>query len=93
MRRRLSTPLADPERRSQYRKWTRCCAGEFPAEALTPRDREDLVARLHELGWTDVQIAEHTRQSTYTTARIRDRIGLPPNGKEDADAPDSHHQA
>ena len=29
--------------------------------------------------WTDVQIAAHTRQTLYTTARIRARLGLGAN--------------
>ncbi|SDZ51552.1 hypothetical protein SAMN05216215_108740, partial [Saccharopolyspora shandongensis] len=31
------------------------------------------------LGWTDPQIAAHCRMTTYTTARIRDRLRLAPN--------------
>lgn len=56
--------------------WRACCAGREPAESLDPRDREDLVAGLVERGWSDVDIAVLTRMSTYTTARIRHRIGL-----------------
>lgn len=82
MRRRLSTPVVAPQKRTPYAKWHRCCLGEFPAEALTPRDREDLISQLHGLGWSDVDIASHTRQSTYTTARIRERLGLAPNSPE-----------
>jgi hypothetical protein len=59
--------------------WEACCAGREPAEALDPRDREDLVAGLVECGWTDVEVAVHTRMSTYTAARIRDRVGARPN--------------
>lgn len=54
-------------------------AGREPAEALTTSDRARLVAELVNRGWTDRRIAEHTRQSTYTTARIRDRLGLTAN--------------
>lgn len=53
--------------------------GLEPAEALEPGDRERLVAELHGLGWTDGQIAVLARMTTYTTARIRDGIGLRPN--------------
>jgi hypothetical protein len=62
--------------------WTRYCealAGEIPAEALLPIDGDRLLVRLHGMGWTDVEIATHTRWSTYTVARIRDRLGLRPN--------------
>lgn len=62
--------------RSGQLLWRACCAGREPAEALDPRDREDLVASLVERGWSDVDIAVLTRMSTYTTARIRQRIGL-----------------
>jgi len=79
MRRRLTAPPARPERRSDVGRWRACCAGELPAEALSTRDREDLLAELHGLGWTDREIAEHTRLSTYTTARLLDRLGLAPN--------------
>lgn len=54
--------------------WQLCCAGREPAESLDTRDREDLVAALVERGWSDVQIAVLTRMSTYTTARIRERV-------------------
>lgn len=57
--------------------WQACCAGREPAEALDVRDREDLVASLVARGWSDVDIAVLTRMSTYTTTRIRERIGLP----------------
>lgn len=70
-------PVAAP--RSGRELWLRACHGLEPAEALDPRDREDLVAELVVRGWSDVQIAEHTRMSTYTTGRIRDRLQLAPN--------------
>ena len=54
----------------------------MPAEALSTRDREDLVAELHGLGWTDHQIAEHIHASTYTTIRILERLELAPNPQE-----------
>lgn len=53
--------------------------GREPAEALTTRDRATLVFELHYSGFTDVEIAERTRMTLYTTARIRDRLGLPAN--------------
>lgn len=73
----IRQPLAGV--RSGQLLWRACCAGREPAESLDPRDREDLVAALVERGWTDVQIAVLTRMSTYTTARIRGRLGLPAN--------------
>lgn len=57
----------------------RCRAGVEPAEALPAYARDWLVAELHDRGWTDLEIAAHTRMTTYTTARIRGRLGLPPN--------------
>jgi hypothetical protein len=54
-------------------------AGKQPVEALTTEDRARLITELATRGWTDVRIAEHTRQTTYTTARIRDRLGLAAN--------------
>lgn len=53
-----------------------CRRGDLPAEVLTTRQRERLVCDLWGLGWTDVEIATHTRMSTYTAARIRGRLGL-----------------
>lgn len=53
--------------------------GLIPAEALPTKLRGLLVAELHEDGFTDVEIAERTRMTTYTTARIRARLGLVPN--------------
>ena len=79
-RRQIPASLRRPPGvRSGRLLWEACCAGREPAEALDPRDREDLVAGLVEHGWTDVEIAVHTHMSTYTTARIRDRIGARPN--------------
>lgn len=68
--------------RSGQLVWWACCAGREPAESLDWRDREDLVAALVERGWTDVQVAILTRMTSYTTARIRDRLGLPANRPE-----------
>lgn len=66
-------PLANP---TLYR---RCMDGHEPAESLPQNERARLVLILHNRGWTDVQVATHTRMSTYTAARIRRRIGLPVN--------------
>lgn len=54
-------------------------AGKQPAEALTTGDRARLITELATRGWPDVRIAEHTRMTTYTTARIRGRLGLAAN--------------
>jgi hypothetical protein len=54
----------------------KCLAGLEPADALSRRDRERVVRRLWSEGWTDVEIAVHTRMTTYTTGRIRGRLGL-----------------
>lgn len=79
-RRQIPSSLRRPPGvRSGRLLWEACCAGREPAEALDPRDREDLVAGLVESGWADVEIAVHTRMSTYTAARIRDRVGARPN--------------
>ncbi len=61
------------------RQWAHAWRGDLPAEALSTRGREELVYELHARAWTDSEIAAHTRMSTYTTARIRDRLGLTPN--------------
>lgn len=58
-------------------------AGELPAEALDQRDRERLVYDLWAAKWSDVEIATHTRMSTYTTARIRRDLGLAPRADTD----------
>lgn len=67
-----ATPM--PTRKSLTRRLAEL--GEIPAEALSTREREALVRKLHGLGWTDVEIATHTRMTTYTTGRIRSRLGL-----------------
>lgn len=53
--------------------------GRVPAEALPTHLRWQLVADLHRRGWTDLEIAVHTFMTTYTTARIRESLGLRPN--------------
>lgn len=50
--------------------------GEVPAERLDRAERDRLVRVLHGYGWSDVEIAEHTWMTVYTTARIRIRLGL-----------------
>lgn len=59
-------------------------AGQTPAETLRVDERERLVATLHRCGWTDAQIAAHTRMTLYTTGRIRTRLGLKPHPPESA---------
>jgi len=53
-----------------------CRRGTEPAELLTPSEREHLLFDLWAAGWNDLEIARHTRMTTYTVARIRSRIGL-----------------
>jgi hypothetical protein len=65
-----------PTNRALYR---RCLDGSEPAESLSMEWRERLLRILHNRGWTDCEIAVHTRMSTYTTARIRSRMRLKPN--------------
>jgi len=60
--------------RPRTRRYALARAGDLPAEALPTRERERLVADLAALGWTDAEIAEHTHQTTYTTARIHQRV-------------------
>lgn len=79
MRRAFPIPPPAPPERTRSDWWSRAVRGELPAEVLTVRDREDLFAELHERGWTDRQIAEHTSTTTYTTTRILERLGLAPN--------------
>ena len=59
--------------------WLACCRGDEPAESLSTRDREDLVYALVVRGWSDMEIAAHTRLTEYTTVRIRSRLGLAGN--------------
>lgn len=56
--------------------YDRCRAGFEPAELLTTGARGQLVYELWARGWTDVEVAVHTRMSTYTAAAIRTRLGL-----------------
>lgn len=56
--------------------WRACLEGREPAESLSMEQRERLVVLLLDRGWPQALIAEHTQLSTYTTARICDRIRL-----------------
>lgn len=78
----LTAAPAPSGSRSPRWRWEAACVGEMPAEALSTRDREDLVWQLHELGWSDVEIATHTHMTTFTTARIRARLGLAPHDQK-----------
>lgn len=70
---------AHSDRDRARRLYRRCLEGLEPAEVLSTRDREGLVAELvAERGWSDTAIAAHTRMTEYTTARIRTRLGLKP---------------
>lgn len=76
----MSLRLVHPERpATDHVAWSLALAGDWPAEALSTADRQALVLVLHQQGWTDVEIAAHTRMTTYTTGRIRARLGLAPN--------------
>jgi hypothetical protein len=61
------------------RRYAAAFDGTEPAEALNSAERELLVCELHAAGLTDIEIAAHTRWSTYTANRIRERLGLPEN--------------
>lgn len=54
-------------------------AGRVPAEALSRREREELLRSLVDAGLTDLEIAAQTRWSLYTVARLRASLGLPRN--------------
>lgn len=66
----------------QGRLYQECLNGRAPAEELPAYLRARLLTRLHGQGWTDLEIAVHTRMTLYTTARIRNRLGLSPNTSE-----------
>jgi hypothetical protein len=57
--------------------------GREPAEVLRPAERDRLMRRLVGEGWTDIEIAAHTKWSTYTVTRIRERLGLRQNIETD----------
>jgi hypothetical protein len=63
----------------RHRQWlyAEAMAGRLPAEVLDTAQAERLVKRLIFAGWADVEIATHTKWSTYTVTRIRERIGMP----------------
>lgn len=67
---------------TNQRRWKGCLSGQIPAEQLPTLEREHLVRLLHRRGWTDLQIAVHTRMTLYTTVRIRERLGLSANHDE-----------
>lgn len=71
---------------TNLRRYNLALAGRMAAEALEGTDRDRLLAALHARGWTDLHIAVHTLWSTYTVARIRDRMGLSPNTQKGAAA-------
>lgn len=68
-----------PTMRSENHLLAMAKAGLLVAEELPTTAREQLFTDLWALGWSDLEMAEHTRTSLYTTARIRDRLGLRPN--------------
>lgn len=53
-----------------------CWAGREPSELLTRGERDLLLFDLWMKGWTDLEMSVHMKQSTYTTCRIRERLGL-----------------
>lgn len=71
---------------SYTRILTACWNGVLPAELLERGDRDQLIYELWIARWTDAEVATHTRLTTYTAARIRERLGLearlPLQGKE-----------
>lgn len=71
----LIRAIPGPEQPTRYRA---ALEGSTPAEVLTTEDRGRLVGELYAHGWSDVQIAAHTRMTTYTTTRIRGALGLAP---------------
>jgi hypothetical protein len=83
-RRALPKALTLGRPRTNWKLWVRCLEGLEPAESLPALDRADLVWHLvHDLGWTDREIADHTRMTDYTTARIREHLGLKQNQPND----------
>jgi hypothetical protein len=86
-RRAMPKALALGRPRANWKLWVRCLEGHEPAESLPNVDRADLVWHLiHDLGWTDREVADHTRMTDYTTARIREHLGLNPNQPNDITA-------
>lgn len=74
---RRDLPLAEPDPMRDL--YVLCLDGEAPAEALSTVARGLLVAELCIDGWTDQQIAAHTRLTLYTATRIRAGLGLSPH--------------
>lgn len=68
-----------PNRPTNPIQYRAALTGREPAEALCGADRDLLWRTLVGWGWTDRRIAEHTRTTTYTTVRIRERLGLSAN--------------
>lgn len=64
-------------------------SGLAPAEALTTENRERVVISLVDRGMSDREIAELTRMTTYTTARIRDRLRMRANPNGQRRSPDA----
>ena len=54
----------------------RCLRGELVAEEMTTTGRELFVAWAHARGRTDAAVAARTGRTTYTAARIRQRLSL-----------------
>jgi hypothetical protein len=81
---RIGPPRPNTAPLARDRLYRACLAGELPVEILAlsdPDDRDRLIRELWSRGWTDVEIAAHTRQTTYTTGRIRAHLGLAANPK------------
>jgi hypothetical protein len=72
---RISELVAAAERRLVFH----VLSGREPAEILSTAARAALIAVLVGAGWHDDEIAVQLRMTPYTTARIRNRIGLRPN--------------
>jgi hypothetical protein len=71
-----SPPKPDTQPLHYQRVWAAVWRGELPAEVLPTKDKERLVAELWAAGWSDLEIACHTKWSTYTVTRLRERLGL-----------------
>ena len=70
---------ARPVRPARSHQLAAALAGREPGEALPPRERRQLLRQLVADGLTDVDMAAHTRWSTYTVVRLRRGLGLAPN--------------
>lgn len=66
-------------RRGTTKRYRRAYAGMLTAEELPQHERDSLVRQLVADGYTDRDIAWHTRMTEYTTIRIRERLGLQAN--------------